>query len=254
MTEINFNLIDKDFDIIQMDNLVQGSTDINILKVWFGTYINSVFTPDLTIAEDKSKVVGVIYTRPDGKHTWFINFAPQLDGSFLTTISSWALFLAGTLFLDVQIKTLTTGVNDSYNRVSLLVNQGTALDNEEFVFTQADYDNIWDTIRKIEVNADADLMIGTVNALVDSLPLSGFRTVDGVNLIDNDQVLVIGQGELNGIYIVHENEWELFQEIYENRIVSIDTGENYGGSMLKKLENGTFKMVKKPERLKWRTI
>jgi len=254
MTEINFNTLDKTYKIVNADVLIQGSSKINFLKIWFGTYINGVFTPDLTLATDKTNVVGAIFTRPDGKSTWFINFAPQTDGSFLTAISGWVLRKYGTLYVDVQLKSLTAATTDAYNRVSLLVNEGTSLEDEDFVFTEADYDNIWDTIRAIEVNAENDLMVGTVTAHTQELPLSGLREVDGIQLSAGDKVLVTGQGDSNGIYLVSEDDWTLDTIIYENQVVSVDYGETYGGAMIKKLSDGTSKIVKNPERMKWRVI
>jgi len=143
MTEINYNTIDKTYDIISLDTLVQGSSDTNYVKVWFGTYVDSVFTADTTLVDDTDLQVGGIFTRPDGTTTWRLTFVPQTDGSFLNEIDSWDLEQAGTLYLDIQKKVLTTSAIDSYSRVSLLIHEGTYLDEDTFEFTLADYDNFW---------------------------------------------------------------------------------------------------------------
>lgn len=96
-----------------------------------------------------------------------------------------------------------------------------------------------------------DVMIGTARAYTESLPLSGLRIIDNVELMVDDRVLVAGQGELNGIYIVQEGAWLRETTVIRHQVVSIDDGDVYGGSQLKKLEDGTTKVVKKPERQKW---
>lgn len=149
MTEIQYNKIDRNYNLVSVDNLVQGSIGSHMLKVWFGTYVNGQFVPDVTIAPDTNKSVGVIYTRPDSKHTWFIPLAPQLDGSFLGVMSGWVLRKHGVLAVDIHIKELSSGVVTAYNKLYITIDEGTSLEGDDFVFTEADWQAMWDTINSM---------------------------------------------------------------------------------------------------------
>lgn len=108
---------------------------------------------------------------------------------------------------------------------------------------------------RVEQKVDAkDILIGTARVYTTTLPLSGLRTIDGITLEENDKVLVAGNGELNGIYIVEVGDWVRELEVEAYQVVSIDEGNVYGGSMQKKRSNGTTQTVKKPERARWKTI
>lgn len=103
---------------------------------------------------------------------------------------------------------------------------------------------------------EVDIMIGVVTVMDTTLPLSGFKTIDGVTVESKDRVLVTGLGkEHNGIYEVNENgTWKLLQEVKPNQVVSVELGYEYGGSLQKKEHNGVTVMVKKPERTQWRVL
>lgn len=106
---------------------------------------------------------------------------------------------------------------------------------------------------KVSVNGDlqADVLIGTVRVYTEELPLSGLRYIDGVQLREDDLVLVAGQGELNGIYIVKEDSWILERKVKKNQVVSINEGIDFGDAMMKKEVSGITKMVKSPYRQRW---
>lgn len=114
-------------------------------------------------------------------------------------------------------------------------------------------DNLDDEIGFYE---DYDIFIDRTTVYTNTLPLIGFREIDGVTLKPNDTVLVAGLGqEQNGIYIVGENgEWVLVTQVQPNQVISIDDGIEFGGSIQKKLSDGTTKMVKIPERQKWKVF
>lgn len=145
MTFIQFDKNNKNYEIIEYDNLVEGSKDTAFVKLVFGEYVGGVFTPDNTIATNNDLQVGVVYTRSDGKHTWFIPATPMLDGTFINILQGWTLRKKGLLSLDYQIKNITNGAITTYNRVNLIVNEGTSLD-DNFVFTEADYDALLEIV------------------------------------------------------------------------------------------------------------
>lgn len=99
-----------------------------------------------------------------------------------------------------------------------------------------------------------DVLIGTVKVYTESVPLSGLRIIDDVQLGENDTVLVAGLGDRNGIYRVKLGLWERIYRLSPFQVVSINLGTVYGGSMLKKLPNGTTQIVKKPDRPTWSVI
>lgn len=100
----------------------------------------------------------------------------------------------------------------------------------------------------------SDTLIGTVNVYTTELPLYGLRVIDGVQLREGDLVLVAGQGEeVNGIYIVNDYNWSLQRKVYQNQIVSINDGLEFGDAMMKKEASGITVLVKSPYRQKWAT-
>lgn len=146
MTEIRYNKLDQSYEIMNIDNIVAGTKETKFIKIWIGSIIGGSFVPDLTIASDNTISVGLVYTRPDGKHTWFLPLSPQLDGSFLGSMSGWVLRISGLLSIDMHVKKLNTDVNLAYNRVNILINDGLALDDDDFVFTEADWEAMWEAI------------------------------------------------------------------------------------------------------------
>lgn len=104
----------------------------------------------------------------------------------------------------------------------------------------------------IDGSTSEDIMWGTANYYTESGPFYGLRTIDGSLLKIGDTVLVAGNGDDNGVYEVTDTAWARMATIELNQVVSIDFGDVYGGAQLKKLGNGITKVVKKPERMKWR--
>lgn len=146
MTEIHYNVIDRSYSFVSADNLVQGSKNSYMIKVWFGKYVNNEYVPDTTFVKDSDITVGFIYTRSDGKNTWFIPLAPQLDGSYLGVISGWVLRKSGMLSIDVHMKTISSGTIHAYNKINMSIDEGISLESDDFVFTEADWDAIWNAI------------------------------------------------------------------------------------------------------------
>lgn len=101
-------------------------------------------------------------------------------------------------------------------------------------------------------DSSTDIMWGTASYYTESGPFYGFRVIDGNLLKAGDTILVAGNGEDNGVYEATNTAWVKLATIETNQVVSIDLGDVYGGSQLKKLANGVTKVVKKPERMKWR--
>ena len=100
-----------------------------------------------------------------------------------------------------------------------------------------------------------DIMIRRVSVYTEERPFAGFRTIDGHTLQESDTILVVGNGSDNGIYIVNTGGvWQRIQKVEPFQVVSIDNGIVYGGSMQKKMENGTTLQVKNPERSSWRVL
>lgn len=104
----------------------------------------------------------------------------------------------------------------------------------------------------IDGNVTVDIMWGTASYYTESGPFYGLRVIDGNLLKPGDTILVAGNGEDNGVYEATSTGWIKLATIETNQVVSIDLGEVYGGSQLKKLASGITKVVKKPERMKWR--
>lgn len=104
----------------------------------------------------------------------------------------------------------------------------------------------------IDGTASMDIMWGTASYYTESGPFYGERIIDGNLAVTGDAVLVAGNGEDNGVYLVGPAAWTRTAIIETNQVVSIDLGDIYGGSQLKKLASGITKVVKKPERMKWR--
>lgn len=113
------------------------------------------------------------------------------------------------------------------------------------------FDEVEDTIK-----SKVDIMIGVVTVMETSLPLNGFKTIDGIIIKRKDRILVTGLGqEYNGIYEVNESgTWEFLQEVKPNQVVSVELGHEHGGSLQKKEHNGVTVVVKKPERSQWRVL
>lgn len=109
---------------------------------------------------------------------------------------------------------------------------------------------------KILTGEGNNVMVGTATVFTETGPLTGFITVDNHTLKENDTVLVAGHGvALNGIYQVNsDGTWNRTTTIEVNQVVSIDSGHVFGGSMQKKMYDGTTLMVKKPERSSWRVF
>lgn len=106
-----------------------------------------------------------------------------------------------------------------------------------------------------EIGSKVDIMIGSVNVFTKEGPFAGFRTIDGHTLQESDTVLVVGNASDNGIYIVNTGGvWQRIQEVEPFQVISIDNGIVYGGSMQKKMKNGTTLQVKNPERSSWRVL
>lgn len=146
MIEVQYNKIDRSYNLISSDNLVQGSKNSYFIKVWFGTYVGMQFRPDTEIVNDPDITVGLIFTRPDGKNTWFIPLAQQLDGSYLGVLTGWVLRKHGVLKIDVHMKTISSGSISAYNRITMSIDEGTSLEGDDFVFTEADWEAIWNAI------------------------------------------------------------------------------------------------------------
>lgn len=145
-TEINFNKLDQGYEIINLDNLVQGSKNTEFLIVRFGNYVNGNYVIDTELANNSNKKVGVVYTRSDGLRTWFIPLTPQLDGSFIGAMSGWVFRKSGILKIDVSIKNMVTDDSLPYNRVNQFINEGSSFGDDDWVFTEADYDAMWEAI------------------------------------------------------------------------------------------------------------
>lgn len=194
-----------------------------------------------------------------------IDFIPDEEGYYIVKIPKYEFNDITFGFNDILVKTddvveqiSAIGIKKNTTRVNYLIDP--SIKEEDFDGIELSIiDNILASISDVyhkidnieELIGQEDIMIGTARVYTTSLPLSGLRTIDGVPLNVGDRVLVVGNGELNGIYIVEVGDWirELEVEVYQ--VVSIDEGRIYGGSMQKKLVNGTTQMVKKPERAKW---
>lgn len=115
------------------------------------------------------------------------------------------------------------------------------------------FDEIEDIIENKE--SEVDIMIGAVSVYTEEGPFAGFRTIDGHTLQKSDTILVVGNGSSNGIYSVNtDGVWQRIQKVETFQVVSIDNGIVYGGSMQKKMEDGTTLQVKNPERPAWRIL
>lgn len=99
-----------------------------------------------------------------------------------------------------------------------------------------------------------DVMIGTATVYTEEEPLVGLRVIDGYHTSEGEKCLVAGMGPLNGLYIINPNEWLKLRDVTKNQVVSIDEGEVFGGSQLKKTASGITVVVKNPERIKWSVI
>lgn len=100
-----------------------------------------------------------------------------------------------------------------------------------------------------------DILIGTVTVFTTVGPASGLRDIDGIQLVENDKVLIVGDALLtDGVYSVKPSTWEFWKSIEDNQVISIDSGLSYGGTMLKYKNTGVVEVVKKSEQTKWSSI
>lgn len=194
-----------------------------------------------------------------------IDFIPDDEGYYIVKLPRYQIQDIDFGFNDILVKTddvieriSAIGIRKNANTTNYLIDP--SIKEEDFDGIElsiidnilASISDIYNKIDHIEETGGAkDILIGTARVYTTSLPLSGLRTIDGVPLNVGDRVLVVGNGELNGIYIVEEGDWVRELELEPYQVVSIDEGRIYGGSMQKKLVNGTTQMVKKPERAKW---
>lgn len=126
---------------------------------------------------------------------------------------------------------------------------------EDYRFNVLEYEDFRLYSQPVFNKIEQDIMIGRVNVYTESKPFSGFRTIDDYTLQTNDTILVVGNGKENGIYRVNENGvWQHIQKVETFQVVSIDSGTIYGGSMQKKMDDGTTLQVKNPERSAWRVF
>lgn len=142
MTELQYNLNDKSYQVILLDTYVQGSVEANVIKISFGTIVNGNFVINTSFTNNADVTVGAVYTRPDGQHTFFMPFSKNTDGSFTGVITGWILRQNGILSIDVQVKYQSTGQVIAFNRFTTTIEVGTPTGEDDFVFTEADYQNL----------------------------------------------------------------------------------------------------------------
>lgn len=101
-----------------------------------------------------------------------------------------------------------------------------------------------------------DIVLGVVEVFTNQTPFYGLRNIDGYQLQNGDSVGVIGKGEeVDGIYSVSAgSDWIKKMDIEHNQIISVKYGEEYGGTMIKRLEDSSALMVKAQEKPMWKII
>lgn len=145
MLKVRFNNVNREHQIIEQPNIVQGSQDFISIVISFGTYSGGNFVPTLQYTESDDIQVGAIYTRPDGDKSWFIPFEKQIDGTFTSVLSEWITRENGVLNIDVQVKNIVTGTTNPFTRIKQTILEGTALSGDDWEFGEADYDAIIST-------------------------------------------------------------------------------------------------------------